>query len=327
MNSLRNIDMEVLFSRLGISLEDKPNQVIGVLQTYLKQRQGILKIKQERLKNIMNFTTKEKMEMERNRIMNDISSVKDEIKNMTDLLAIFENRDYLEGYKEEVKKNGLLYPGEFLLGIKKKEELNGQQEVQVREGKVEIDEMKENQTEPEDKKMTYLERMQQRFNSIPLFTRKELDSVKNLSVELATKSQELTFTNDLTRQQYMIRLLGRIKYTAEINIEDVGLFVYALQKANEKTKHIVLGQIPLKAMQEKAEAKQFVLNNLFADYKIKYAINSNGGYLGDVLKDEEGKYSIHTDEMRKIATYKAKKEGILKNLEKSVNQENEPEER
>ena len=63
MNSLRNIDMEVLFSRLGISLEDKPNQVIGVLQTYLKQRQGILKIKQERLKNIMNFTTKEKMEM------------------------------------------------------------------------------------------------------------------------------------------------------------------------------------------------------------------------------------------------------------------------
>lgn len=324
MNSLRNIDMEALFSRLGISLEDEPNQVIGVLQTYLKQRQGILKIKQERLKNILNFTTKENIERERNRIKNDIVAVNEEIKNMTGLLTIFQNYDYLEGYKKEVKSNGLLYPEEFLLTIKEKAK---QQEVQMAKRNIERENIHQKASEPEEKKVTYLERMQQRINSIPLYSRRELEAVKNLSVELAANTKELTFSNDITKQEYKIRLLGRIKYTAEINVEDVGLLMYTLQKANEKTKHIILGQIPLKAMQERSEVKQFVLNTLLADYKVKYAMSSNGGYLGDVMKDEEGRYNIHIDEIRKIATYKAKKEGILKNLQKSINQENEPEER
>ena len=324
MNSLRNIDMEALFSRLGISLEDEPNQVIGALQTYLKQRQGILKIKQERLKNILNFTTKENIERERNRIKNDIVAVNEEIKNMTGLLTIFQNHDYLEGYKKEVKSNGLLYPEEFLLTIKEKAK---QQEVQMPKRNIEKGNISQKESEAEEKKVTYLERMQQRINSIPLYSRRELEAIKNLSVEFAANTKELTFSNDITKQEYKIRLLGRIKYTAEINVEDVGLLMYTLQKANEKTKHIILGQIPLKAMQERSEVKQFVLNTLLADYKVKYAMSSNGGYLGDVMKDEEGRYNIHIDEIRKIATYKAKKEGILKNLQKSINQENEPEER
>lgn len=308
MKEISNI--EQLFEKCGISLKNDPEIAKDRIKMALRTCNSKISVLKIRRESILDGTLKFEDTKKELKIVDEKLIELHEIqKNLEAFIVIFQNPEYLKEYKERLEETQMaISPEEFLNGKCKKEDK--EQESML-------------ESEPKIEKKNYLERMQQKFNTALYVPKSDLDRIKDIDFELRVGEEE-KFINDLTKEEYKIKRLGFLKYTVDINMRDLGLTLYKVQKTKrtkEAIESLILTQLDFEKMKTDSNFKQTVLNFLFNDTNINYSKVNNGSYVGEICRDMNGKYTKYLDVPRRLASIKAKREKILDNIEKSYTKE------
>ncbi len=306
MKELSNINIEQLFEKSGISLKNDPELAKDRLQMALRTCNSKISVLKIRREGILNGTLKpNETKKELERIEQKLIELHEIQRNLEGFIVIFQNPEYLKEYKTKLKESGIIISPEEFLNLKIKKEDKSKD--------LKLEEI------PKIEKKNYLEKMQQKFNSVQYVPKSDLDRIKDINFELRIGKEE-TFINDLTREEYKIYQLGFLQYTVDINMRDLGLTLYKIEKtkmSKQTMESLIISQLDFEKMKTDSNFKQMVLNFLLNDMNINYSKINNGSYVGEIYRNMNGQYSKYVDQPRRLASIKAKREKILDNVEKT----------